>query len=134
MPYSAEHKRGTRQKILTSAARLFNRKGFFEVTIGEIMTAAGLTHGGFYRHFKSKDELYSEVIAQFCAGRRSLGRPSRRRDARRASPLRVMSSTHIYLVSTLRMSMAHVRSSDSRPMPRVVAKRSRRLIGRLPSR
>jgi TetR/AcrR family transcriptional repressor of nem operon len=47
MPYSAEHKQGTRQKILTSAGRLFNRKGFSEVTIGEIMTAAGLTHGGF---------------------------------------------------------------------------------------
>jgi TetR/AcrR family transcriptional regulator, transcriptional repressor for nem operon len=49
MPYSAEHKQDTRQRILTSAARLFNRKGFSEVTIGEIMTAAGLTHGGFYR-------------------------------------------------------------------------------------
>jgi TetR/AcrR family transcriptional repressor of nem operon len=65
MPYSAEHKQSTRQRILASAARLFNRKGFSEVTIAEIMTAAGLTHGGFYRHFKSKDELYSEVIAQF---------------------------------------------------------------------
>ena len=65
MPYSAEHKEGTRQRIVTSAARLFNRKGFAEVTISEIMTAAGLTHGGFYRHFKSKDELYSEVISQF---------------------------------------------------------------------
>ena len=69
MPYSAEHKESTRQRIVTSAARLFNRKGFSEVTICEIMTAAGLTHGGFYRHFKSKDELYSEVITQF------LGRP-----------------------------------------------------------
>jgi len=48
MPYSAEHKEGTRQRIVTSAARLFNRKGFAEVTISEIMTAAGLTHGGFY--------------------------------------------------------------------------------------
>src|SRR6476620_9515717 len=57
MPYSAEHKEGTRQRIVTSAARLFNRKGFAEVTISEIMTAAGLTHGGFYRHFKSKDEF-----------------------------------------------------------------------------
>ena len=65
MPYSAEHKESTRQRIVTSAARLFNRKGFSEVTISEIMTAAGLTHGGFYRHFKSKDELYSEVITQF---------------------------------------------------------------------
>lgn len=65
MPYSPEHKQTTRQRILVSAARLFNRNGFSEVTIGEIMTAAGLTHGGFYRHFKSKDELHSEVIAQF---------------------------------------------------------------------
>jgi TetR/AcrR family transcriptional repressor of nem operon len=65
MPYSAEHKEGTRQRIVTSAARLFNRKGFAEVTISEIMTAAGLTHGGFYRHFRTKDELYSEVISQF---------------------------------------------------------------------
>jgi TetR/AcrR family transcriptional repressor of nem operon len=65
MPYSAEHKESTRQRIVSSAARLFNRKGFSEVTISEIMTAAGLTHGGFYRHFKSKDELYSEVITQF---------------------------------------------------------------------
>jgi TetR/AcrR family transcriptional regulator, transcriptional repressor for nem operon len=65
MPYSAQHKESTRQRIITSAARLFNRKGFSEVTISEIMTAAGLTHGGFYRHFKSKDELYSEVITQF---------------------------------------------------------------------
>ena len=65
MPYSAEHKEGTRQRIVTSAARLFNRKGFAEVTVSEIMTAAGLTHGGFYRHFRSKDELYSEVISQF---------------------------------------------------------------------
>jgi TetR/AcrR family transcriptional regulator, transcriptional repressor for nem operon len=65
MPYSAEHKESTRQRIVTGAARLFNRKGFSEVTISEIMTSAGLTHGGFYRHFKSKDELYSEVIGQF---------------------------------------------------------------------
>jgi AcrR family transcriptional regulator len=36
-----------------------------EVTIGEIMTAAGLTQGGFYRHFGSKDELYAEAVRQF---------------------------------------------------------------------
>jgi TetR/AcrR family transcriptional regulator, transcriptional repressor for nem operon len=65
MPYSSEHKQDTRQKIVRSAARLFNRKGFSEVTIGEIMASAGLTHGGFYRHFKSKDELYAEAVRQF---------------------------------------------------------------------
>jgi len=65
MPYTPEHKQKTRRKIVRSAARLFNRKGFAEVTIGEIMTAAGLTHGGFYRHFNTKEELYAETVRHF---------------------------------------------------------------------
>lgn len=65
MPYSAEHKRDTRQRILESARRLFNRKGFLDVSIDEVMENAGLTHGGFYRHFASKDELYAEAVAWF---------------------------------------------------------------------
>jgi TetR/AcrR family transcriptional regulator, transcriptional repressor for nem operon len=65
MPYSAQHKQETRNRILRSARRLFNRKGFAEVTIDEIMAEAGLTRGGFYKHFTSKDDLYSEAISQF---------------------------------------------------------------------
>ena len=65
MPYAPNHKRETRQRILSSAAHLFNRRGFSEATIDEIMTAAGLTHGGFYRHFSSKDKLYAEAVRQF---------------------------------------------------------------------
>jgi len=65
MPYSPEHKRETRQKILESARRLFNGRGFAEVSIGEIMDGAGLTHGGFYRHFAGKDELYAEAVRWF---------------------------------------------------------------------
>jgi TetR/AcrR family transcriptional repressor of nem operon len=65
MPYSAKHKRDTRQRILESARRLFNNKGFAEVSIGEIMENAGLTHGGFYRHFKDKSELYAEAVRRF---------------------------------------------------------------------
>lgn len=65
MPYSARHKRQTRQRILESARRLFNHKGFAEVSIGEIMEQAGLTHGGFYRHFRDKDELYAEAVRWF---------------------------------------------------------------------
>ena len=45
MPYSEEHKQETRQKILESARRLFNRKGFTEVSIEEVMESAGLTDG-----------------------------------------------------------------------------------------
>src|SRR5258707_9596392 len=62
MPYSAKHKHDTRQRILESARRLFNSKGFADVSIGEIMENAGLTHGGFYRHFNDKGELYAEAV------------------------------------------------------------------------
>jgi TetR/AcrR family transcriptional regulator, transcriptional repressor for nem operon len=65
MPYSPDHKKSTRQRILKAAARLFNKEGFSEATIEGIMTAAGLTHGGFYRHFNSKDELYAEAVRHF---------------------------------------------------------------------
>jgi TetR/AcrR family transcriptional regulator, transcriptional repressor for nem operon len=68
MPYTPEHKRETRQKILESARRLFNKSGFSEVSIDEIMENAGLTRGGFYRHFVNKDELYAEAVRRFlCA-------------------------------------------------------------------
>jgi len=65
MPYTAEHKRETRERILESARRLFNRKGFSEVSIDEIMDNAGLTHGGFYRHFAGKEELYAAAVEWF---------------------------------------------------------------------
>lgn len=65
MPYSPMQKRATREKILESARRLFNRKGFSGVSIEEIMSKAGLTHGGFYRHFTGKDELYAAAVRQF---------------------------------------------------------------------
>ena len=65
MPYAPDHKQRTRNKIVRSAARLFNRRGIAEVTIGEIMPDAGLTHGGFYRHFKNKEEFYAEAVRHF---------------------------------------------------------------------
>src|SRR5215467_2914421 len=65
MPYSPEHKRDTRERILESARRLFNKNGFSEVSIDEIMDNAGLTRGGFYRHFRNKDELYAEAVRRF---------------------------------------------------------------------
>jgi TetR/AcrR family transcriptional regulator, transcriptional repressor for nem operon len=67
MPYSPEHKRDTREKIVESARRLFNRRGYSGVSIEEIMSDAGLTHGGFYRHFRGKEELYAAAV---CARRR----------------------------------------------------------------
>jgi AcrR family transcriptional regulator len=65
MPYSASHKLRTRQRILESARRLFNSKGFADVTIADVMRNAGLSHGGFYRHFRNKSELYAEAVRWF---------------------------------------------------------------------
>ena len=65
MPYTAEHKQETRTRIIKSARRLFNRNGFADVTIGEIMSDAGLTHGGFYKHFSAKEDLYSAAVLEF---------------------------------------------------------------------
>jgi TetR/AcrR family transcriptional regulator, transcriptional repressor for nem operon len=65
MPYSPKQKRDTREKIIESARRLFNRKGYSGVSIEEIMSDAGLTHGGFYRHFAGKEELYAAAVRQF---------------------------------------------------------------------
>jgi TetR/AcrR family transcriptional regulator, transcriptional repressor for nem operon len=65
MPNSPKQKLETREKILESARRLFNCKGYAGASIEEIMNDAGLTHGGFYRHFSGKDELYAEAVRQF---------------------------------------------------------------------
>ncbi|HZL27715.1 MAG TPA: TetR/AcrR family transcriptional regulator [Acidobacteriaceae bacterium] len=54
-----------KKKIVNSARKLFNRRGFDNVSLGEIMAGAGLTHGGFYSYFKSKSDLYAEVLACF---------------------------------------------------------------------
>jgi TetR/AcrR family transcriptional regulator, transcriptional repressor for nem operon len=69
MPYTAEHKEKTRARIVDSARALFNRKGFVEVSIDEIMAHAGLTRGGFYSHFETKEDLFVEAIAVY--GRRN---------------------------------------------------------------
>jgi AcrR family transcriptional regulator len=65
MPYSSEHKIRTRARIVESARKLFNRHGFEQVSIDRIMSEAGLTRGGFYHHFDSKDDLYAEAIHSF---------------------------------------------------------------------
>lgn len=65
MPYTTEHKQKTRERIVECARELFNRRGFAEVSIDEIMQRAGLTRGGFYNHFKAKEELFAEAIAAY---------------------------------------------------------------------
>ncbi|MEO6825280.1 MAG: TetR/AcrR family transcriptional regulator [Nitrosospira sp.] len=53
----------TRRRILDAAAQAFKSNGIQGTGVAEIMAAAGLTHGGFYRHFASKDQLVAEMCA-----------------------------------------------------------------------
>ena len=69
-----------RRQILEAAGRLFRSRGFDGVGVADLMKAAGFTHGGFYNHFSSKEELEAEAsaagIAQATAGlARTLGEP-----------------------------------------------------------
>jgi TetR/AcrR family transcriptional regulator, transcriptional repressor for nem operon len=65
MPYPAGHRATVRKRIIESARRLFNRYGFECASVAQIMAGAGLTHGVFYRYFKSKSDLYAEVLGCF---------------------------------------------------------------------
>src|SRR5215467_13677313 len=65
MPYAAGHRAKVKRKIIDSARKLFNRYGFDNVSVKQVMAGAGLTHGGFYSYFKSKSDLYAEVLGCF---------------------------------------------------------------------
>jgi TetR/AcrR family transcriptional repressor of nem operon len=52
----------TRRRIVNTAAAAFRARGIAGAGLADVMAAAGLTHGGFYRHFDSKDQLVSEAI------------------------------------------------------------------------
>lgn len=69
MPYSADHKKQTRAKIVEAGRILFNRHGYQKVTIDMVMEEAGLTRGGFYNHFKNKEALFAEAVSSFLMGR-----------------------------------------------------------------
>lgn len=63
MKVSREQMAQNRRRILDVAARLFREKGFDAVSVSEVMKAAGMTHGGFYGHFTSKDDLVAQSLA-----------------------------------------------------------------------
>ncbi|HEX6494756.1 MAG TPA: TetR/AcrR family transcriptional regulator [Acidobacteriaceae bacterium] len=64
MRYSLEHKARNHEKILSVAARSFREHGADTSGIGTVMKKVGLTKGGFYRHFESKDDLFVEAVAR----------------------------------------------------------------------
>src|SRR5262249_37363930 len=57
MPWPEEHKSRTREKIVEAASTAFRAGGISCVRVDDVMARAGLSHGGFYAHFDSKEEL-----------------------------------------------------------------------------
>jgi TetR/AcrR family transcriptional repressor of nem operon len=83
MRYGAEHKEETRKRVLKAAARAIRADGPQGVGVAGVMAEVGLTHGGFYAHFKSKDDLVAASIGQmFAEGRARVRRETEGVDAR----------------------------------------------------
>lgn len=85
MRQSREAKAATHQTVIKSASRLFRQNGIERTSVGDVMQAADKTHGGFYRHFDSKESLlvaavedaFADMVALMQAGlaRSGGGRP-----------------------------------------------------------
>src|ERR1700746_2226528 len=63
MRYPAKETAAKHDRIVKEASRLFREPGFENVNVGEVMKAAGLTHGAFYAHFGSKQEVQAAAVA-----------------------------------------------------------------------
>ena len=71
MRYDTDHKQKTRQRVLKEAAKAIREEGPERGAVAAVMAKAGLTHGGFYAHFKSKDALIAAAIGEMFEDARS---------------------------------------------------------------
>lgn len=75
MRYDADHKLKTRERVLKAAAKAIRAEGPHKIGVAAVMAEAGLTHGGFYAHFASKDDFVAAAVGQmFVEGRAKLDR------------------------------------------------------------
>jgi TetR/AcrR family transcriptional regulator, transcriptional repressor for nem operon len=79
MKVTREQCEENRQRILDVAGRLFREKGFDGIGVADVMKAAGLTHGGFYGHFKSRDDLVAQSCTKVLSGTANIWRKTARR-------------------------------------------------------
>jgi AcrR family transcriptional regulator len=102
----SQRKQASHDRILDAASRALRRSGYAGVGVADVMKEAGLTHGGFYAHFASRDALLAGALAH--AGQESAGSLARRIAARVAegsTPFRALielylSDRHIVAVET----------------------------------
>jgi TetR/AcrR family transcriptional regulator, transcriptional repressor for nem operon len=123
MRMTSDRKAETRERIIAAAGRLFRQHGIDSAGVDAIMHAAGLTHGGFYSHFASKEALVAEVSAASLA--RSAARWERISEAEEPStalalivqnyldPAHIAAIEHGCVLATLGPEVA--RRPDARP-------------------
>lgn len=95
MRVSREQAVENREKIITTAAKLFREKGFDGIGVADLMKAAGLTHGGFYGHFSSKEDLMAHACER--AVDELLQAGELRRNASKDSPYHVFLKNYLSL-------------------------------------
>lgn len=105
-PTRSSRKQDSYERILDAAARAVRQDGFSRVGVADVMREAGLTHGGFYAHFKSRDAMLAKALEH--AGRASAERLSRRIAMQRkqgTSPFRALVERYL--------SEAHLSSPET---------------------
>src|SRR5256885_992105 len=93
MKVSREQAAQHRERIVEAAAQRFRERGFEGIGVADLMKEAGLTHGGFYGHFSSKEELIAEASARALA--RSLADWSKVADRASGDPLSAVASVYL---------------------------------------
>jgi TetR/AcrR family transcriptional repressor of nem operon len=122
------------ERIVEAAARAIRRSGYAGTGVANVMKEAGLTHGGFYAHFKSRDALLAEAVSR--AGQANAGRLERKVEAlarEGVSPLRVLvesylSDEHLEALETGCVVSALL-SEMPRQAPEVREASARRVLG-----
>jgi TetR/AcrR family transcriptional repressor of nem operon len=144
MPWPKDHKAKTRERIVAAAAAAFRARGVSDVNLEEVMAAAGLTHGGFYAHFASKDELLGSALQY--AGARTTDRLSQALegvDAERRlgavidsylSSVHVADAAHGCPVATLGAEVARADDETRRGLAAGVRRRVEWMSALLPAR
>src|SRR5262245_33321618 len=95
MKVTREEAARNRERIVDAAARLFRERGFEGIGVADLMKEVGLTHGGFYGHFASKDDLEVEACTRALAHSLALWR--KRSEVTRGDPLSAI--TDVYLTA-----------------------------------
>jgi TetR/AcrR family transcriptional repressor of nem operon len=93
MKVTREQAAQNRERILDAAAQLFRERGFEGIGVADMMKVAGLTHGGFYGHFSSKEDLIAEAAAR--ALKRSLALWSKLAERAPRDPLSAIAGAYL---------------------------------------